>query len=186
MTSRALFSPAPIPGVVIVRPAVHRDPRGFFLETYRSSAYGTEGIGGPFVQENHSRSRRGVLRGLHYQIRHTQGKLVRVARGRVWDVVVDLRRSSPAFGRHFGLVLDDEEQLQLWVPPGLAHGYLTLSEEADFLYGCTDVWDPEGERTILWNDPDLAVAWPLGESGPPLVSEKDTRGLAFREAPLFP
>lgn len=181
-----VFESAPVAGVVVVRPPVHRDARGFFLETFRAETYARAGIPTVFAQANHSRSRRGVLRGLHYQIRHTQGKLVRVARGRVWDAVVDLRRSSPTFGRGFGLVLDDEEATALWVPPGCAHGYLTLSETADFLYSCTDVWDPEAERTIRWDDPDLALAWPLWESGPVAVSEKDARGLPFREAPLFP
>jgi dTDP-4-dehydrorhamnose 3,5-epimerase len=182
----ARFEPAPVAGVVVVRPTVHRDERGFFLETFRRDAYARAGVATEFAQENQSRSRRGVLRGLHYQITHTQGKLVRVARGRVWDAVVDLRRSSPTFGRAFGLVLDDEEGLELWVPPGCAHGYLTLSTEADFLYACTDVWDPQGERTIRWDDPDLALPWPLAESGPPALSEKDARGLSFRAAPLFP
>ncbi len=182
----AVFDPAPLAGVVVVRPTLHRDARGFFLETFRAESYARAGIATSFAQENHSRSRRGVLRGLHYQITHTQGKLVRVARGRVWDAVVDLRRGSPTFGRGFGLVLDDERGTALWVPPGCAHGYLTLSEEADFLYACTDVWDPAGERTIRWDDPDLALAWPLAESGPPVVSEKDARGLPFRDAPLFP
>lgn len=186
MTTETVFRPAPIADVVIVRPAVYRDERGFFLESYRTNSYANAGIGGPFVQENHSHSRRGVLRGLHYQIRHTQGKLVRVTAGRVWDVVVDLRRSSPTYGRHFGILLDAADPSLLWVPPGLAHGYLTLSEEADFLYGCTDVWDPEAERTIRWDDPTLAIAWPVEESGPPLVSAKDRAGLSFTQAPHFP
>ena len=181
-----VFSPAPIAGVILIHPTVHRDARGFFLETFHAESYGAAGLPTAFAQANHSRSRRGVLRGLHYQITRPQGKLVRVARGRVWDAVADLRRSSPTFGRAFGIVLDDEAGIELWVPPGCAHGYLTLSAEADFLYACTDVWDPPGERTIRWDDPTLGLDWPLEESGPPQVSEKDALGLPFVEAPLFP
>ena len=173
-----------LPGVVILEPKVFGDERGFFFESYNERAV-TELLGRRlgFVQDNHSRSMRNVLRGLHYQIRQPQGKLVRVIRGEVFDVAVDLRRSSPTFGRWEGVVLSEENRRQLWIPEGFGHGFLTLSESAEFLYKTTDYWAAQHERTIAWDDPTLAVAWPL--QGTPVLSEKDRRGVAFAEAELF-
>lgn len=159
-----------LPGVLLIRPLVFRDERGFFLETYHAPRYAAHGIAGPFVQDNHSRSRRGVLRGLHFQRRFPQGKLIRVTRGRVFDVVVDLRADSPTFGRHATVTLADDDPAQLWVPPGFAHGFCVLSDEADFLYKCTEVYRPEDEGGIRWDDPDLAIPWPVQE---PLLSPRD-------------
>lgn len=164
--------PTPLPGVMIIEPRVHGDARGFFLETFRARRLREAGIGSEFVQDNHSRSRRGILRGLHFQCRHPQGKLVRVTRGRVFDVAVDIRRRSATFGRWFGLELDDVAHRMLYVPPGFAHGFLVLSDEADLVYKCTDYYDPEADRGIAWNDPRLAIRWPL-EASPPTLSAKD-------------
>ncbi|HEX8386110.1 MAG TPA: dTDP-4-dehydrorhamnose 3,5-epimerase [Rubricoccaceae bacterium] len=159
-----------IPGVLLVRPVVHGDTRGFFVERYHAGRYAAAGIGPAFVQDNHSRSRRGVLRGLHFQKRHPQGKLVEVLRGRLFDVVVDVRPGSPTFGRAEGFTLDADEHRQLWVPPGLAHGFCVLSDAVDFLYKCTDVYRPDDEGGVVWDDPDLGVAWPIEA---PLLSDKD-------------
>lgn len=171
-----------IPGVLLLEPRVFTDSRGFFLECFQENRYREVGIPDRFVQGNCSRSVRGTLRGLHYQISHPQGKLVWVVRGEVLDVVVDLRRSSPMFGRWWSVVLSDTNHHQLWVPPGLAHGFCVLSELADMFYQCTDFWYAQHERTIRWDDPDLKIAWP---SDCPLISDKDARGLAFAEAPYF-
>jgi dTDP-4-dehydrorhamnose 3,5-epimerase len=148
-----------LPGVLILEPRVFGDARGFFLETYRAALFDELGIPA-FVQDNHSRSRRGVLRGLHYQLAQPQGKLVRVTRGQVFDVAVDVRRASPTFGRWTGVELDDESLRLFYVPPGFAHGFLVLSEVADFVYKCTDYYHPESEHGVLWNDPDIGIAWP--------------------------
>jgi len=174
-----------IPEVKLLEPRVFGDDRGFFMESYNRRTF-TEltGIDVDFVQDNHSRSAKGVLRGLHYQIRQPQGKLVRVVSGAVFDVAVDLRRSSPTFGRWVGEVLSEENRRQLWVPAGFAHGFLVLSDTAEFLYKTTDYYAPEHERCIAWNDPDLNVAWPLGGTVPSL-SAKDAQGLSFRDAELF-
>jgi len=174
-----------IPEVKLLEPRVFGDDRGFFMESYNRRTF-TEltGIDVDFVQDNHSRSAKGVLRGLHYQIRQPQGKLVRVVSGAVFDVAVDLRRSSPTFGRWVGEVLSAENRRQLWVPAGFAHGFLVLSDTAEFLYKTTDYYAPEHERCIAWNDPDLNVAWPLDGTVPSL-SAKDTQGLSFRDAELF-
>ena len=161
-----------IPDVVVVEPRVFGDARGFFLESWNARAFGELGIDAQFVQDNHSRSQRGVLRGLHYQVEHAQGKLVRVTSGEVHDVAVDLRRSSPTFGRHVGVRLSAENKRMLWVPPGFAHGFVVLSDVADFLYKATDYWHPEHERTLLWTDPALAIDWPVAE---PILSDKDQR-----------
>lgn len=162
----------PLPGVLVFEPRVFGDTRGFFLETFRDTVLRDAGIDRPFVQDNHSRSRRGILRGLHFQRRQPQGKLVRVTRGRVFDVAVDIRRGSPHFGRWFGVELDDVSHRLLYIPPDFAHGFLVLSDEADFVYKCTDYYDPGSERGVAWNDPDLAIAWPA--SGvEPLLSAKD-------------
>lgn len=159
-----------LPGVLLIEPKVFGDSRGFFLESYHHQRYAEAGIDAVFVQDNHSRSSRGVLRGLHYQIRHPQGKLVSVVAGEVFDVAVDIRSGSPHFGRWFGCVLSAENHRQLWVPPGFAHGFCTLSETADFLYKCTDYYHPEDEGGVLWNDPDVAIAWPVAS---PALSAKD-------------
>jgi dTDP-4-dehydrorhamnose 3,5-epimerase len=180
------FEPTEIPDVVLVRPRVFGDARGFFFESWEQRKFAAARLGVEFVQDNHSRSERNVLRGLHYQIRQTQGKLVRVVRGSVFDVAVDLRRSSPTFGRWMGVTLSDENHHMLWVPPGFAHGFLVTSDAADFLYRCTDFYAPAHERTIRWNDPDLNVAWPLPAGVEPVVSAKDSVGLRFRDAECFP
>ena len=161
-----------LPGVLIIEPKMFGDERGFFLETFHLQRYEQAGIGHAFVQDNHSRSRRNVLRGLHLQTRHPQGKLVRVARGEVFDVAVDLDPSSATFGRWVGVILSDQNGRQLYIPPGYAHGFVTLSEVADFEYKCTDFYDPESESGVIWNDPDLAIEWPCSE---PIVSAKDLK-----------
>jgi dTDP-4-dehydrorhamnose 3,5-epimerase len=174
-----------IPDVVLLEPRVFGDARGYFYESFNRRQL-EAALGRPveFVQDNHSMSRRGVLRGLHYQLPRPQAKLVRVVRGEVFDVAVDLRRGSPTFGRWAGEVLSAENRRQLFLPEGFAHGFLVLSDEAEFLYKTTDYWYPEHERCIRFDDPALGIAWPaLG--GPPQVSAKDAAGLAFREAPLF-
>ncbi|MEX0716214.1 MAG: dTDP-4-dehydrorhamnose 3,5-epimerase [Planctomycetaceae bacterium] len=170
-------------GLVIVEPDVFRDDRGSFQVTYERRQYLEAGIGLDFVQDNFSRSARGTLRGLHYQIEHPQGKLVQVVQGEVYDVVVDLRRHSHTFGRWSGIVLSEENRRQLYVPPGFAHGFLVTSEWADFLYKCTDFYSPEHERTLRWDDPQLAIDWPL--DGGPLLSNKDRQGKTLAECETF-
>ena len=172
-----------IPGVSIVEPTVFGDDRGFFLESFNEREMRNIGIDAHFVQDNHSRSQRNVLRGLHYQISQPQGKLVRVVSGKVYDVAVDVRRDSQAFGKWVGVELSAENKRILWMPPGLAHGFVVLSESADFLYKATDYYAQEFERTILWNDPDLAIEWPL--AGQPILSSKDAAAKTFREAEVF-
>lgn len=159
-----------LPGVLLFEPLVFGDQRGFFLETYRKGLFREKGLDLNFVQENHSRSGRGVLRGLHYQLVQPQGKLVRVARGCVFDVAVDVRRGSPNFGQWFGAVLDDESLCMMYLPPGFAHGFVVLSEEADFLYACTDYYHPQSEQGIAWDDPAIGIDWPLADV---VLSEKD-------------
>lgn len=174
-----------IADVVIVEPKVFGDDRGFFFESFNEKRWRElTGIGLCFVQHNHSRSAGGVLRGLHYQIQQAQGKLVRVTAGEVFDVAVDIRKSSPTFGKWFGTLLSSENKLQMWVPPGFAHGFCVTSEVAEFLYLTTDYYAPEYERCIAWNDPDLAIAWPLAAE--PNVSAKDRDGRLFKDADLFP
>jgi dTDP-4-dehydrorhamnose 3,5-epimerase len=176
----------PIDGVLILEPKVFGDQRGFFFESFNARRFEElSGLRTGFVQDNHSRSTRGVLRGLHYQIRQPQGKLVRVVAGEVFDVAVDLRKSSATFGQWYGHRLSAENKLQLWIPAGFAHGFVVLSESADFLYKTTDYWAPEHERCIAWNDPELAIDWQLGGTTPQ-VSAKDAQGLAFRDAEVFP
>ena len=170
-------------GVKLIEPKVFGDDRGFFMESWNARTFAEAGIGAAFVQDNHSRSRKGVLRGLHYQIQHAQGKLVRCVSGEVFDVVVDLRRSSPTFGRTTALTLSAQNQRMLWVPPGFAHGFLVLSEYADFLYKTTDYWYPEHERTLLWNDAALAIAWPL--AGAPTLTAKDAAGTPLAAAQAY-
>ena len=173
-----------LPGVVIIEPAVFGDDRGFFFESFNAKTFERlTGVTPQFVQDNHSRSARGVLRGLHYQIRQPQGKLVRVTTGEVFDVAVDLRRSSPTFGRWIGVVLSAANKKQLWVPPGFAHGFVTLSESAEFLYKTTDYWAPEFERTVLWNDPAIGIEWPIDRE--PLLAAKDKAGTTLATAETF-
>ncbi len=172
------FLATPLPGVIQVLPDVHRDARGFFLETYHALRYHDAGIREIFVQDNHSRSARDTLRGLHIQLPGPQGKLVRVIEGEIWDVAVDVRRGSPAFGRHFGTRLTAEGFEQLYVPPGLAHGFLVLSEVAQVEYKCTQLYDAKAEISIAWNDPDLAIPWPTQS---PLLSERDRRAPRLRD-----
>lgn len=177
-------TPCAIPDVMLLEPRVFGDERGFFFESFNQRKF-TEltGYQGPFVQDNHSRSAKGVLRGLHYQIQQPQGKLVRVVAGSVFDVAVDLRRSSPTFGQWVGVTLSAENHHQLWVPPGFAHGFVVLSESADFLYKTTDYWAPEHERCLAWNDPQLAIDWPM--QGNPVVSAKDRLGRSLEQADVF-
>ncbi len=177
------FIPSKLPDVVIIQPRVFEDERGFFLESYQKQKFAAAGIPFDFVQDNHSLSRRGVLRGLHYQIRQAQGKLVRVISGEVFDVAVDIRRSSPTFGQWMGINLSAENKKMLWIPPGFAHGFYVLSEQAEVLYKATDYYAPQWERTLLWNDPTVNVRWPGGAV--PLVSPKDAAGLPFSQAELF-
>jgi dTDP-4-dehydrorhamnose 3,5-epimerase len=177
-------SPTGLPEVLVLEPKVFSDERGFFFEPYNRRAFReATGFDVEFVQDNHSRSKRGVLRGLHYQIRQPQGKLVRVLAGRIFDVAVDLRRSSSTFGKWAGLELDSQTKHALWVPPGFAHGFLVLSETADILYKTTDYYAPQHERTLRWDDPRLAVAWPL--SGEPILSDKDRRGASLADAETY-
>ncbi len=180
------FTATPIDGAVLIEPSVFGDARGFFLETWREAEFAAAGIGARFVQDNHSRSVRWTLRGMHFQVGRPQGKLVRVSRGAIFDAVVDLRRSSPSFGRWWGVELSDLNHRMLWVPPGLAHGVLVTSDSADLLYKCTDVYSPPDERTLAWNDPEVGIEWPLPPGTEPLLSAKDTRGQGFAAADKFP
>lgn len=178
-------TPTAIPDVLVLEPRVFGDERGFFFESFNQrdfeQATGLQGV--QFVQDNHSKSAQGVLRGLHYQILHPQGKLVRVVQGQVFDVAVDMRRASPTFGRWVAEVLSADNKKQMWVPPGFAHGFLVLSPTAEFLYKTTDYWYPQHERSVLWSDPQLAIAWPL--AGQPLLAAKDAAAPAFGHAETF-
>lgn len=177
-------TPTAIPDVLLLEPQVFGDDRGFFFESFNARRFAElTGVQAQFVQDNHSKSARNVLRGLHYQIRQPQGKLVRVAAGAIHDVVVDMRRSSPYFGRAVGVDLSAENRRQLWVPPGFAHGFVVTSDSAECLYKTTDYWAPEYERSLLWNDPALAIDWPL--SGPALLSAKDGKGALLADAEAF-
>ena len=177
--------PTRIPGVVILEPKVFGDERGFFFESYNRRAFReATGLDPDFVQDNHSRSARGVLRGLHYQVKRAQGKLVRVVAGEVWDAVVDLRRSSPTFGKWMGVTLSAANRRMLWVPEGFAHGFMVTSDAAEFLYKTTDYYAPEHERSLLWNDPALAIAWPL--QGEPILKPGDANGTPLARAETFP
>ena len=174
-----------IPEVKVVEPQVFGDERGFFMETWQGRNFADAGMDINFVQDNRSRSSRGTLRGLHYQIEQPQGKLVSVVRGEVYDVAVDMRRSSPNFGKWVGLTLSEVNKLMLWVPPGFAHGFFVTSETADFEYKCSDYYAPEHERTVAWNDPDLNIDWPLREGEVPKVSDKDAEGSLLRNAECY-
>jgi dTDP-4-dehydrorhamnose 3,5-epimerase len=175
--------PTSLPGVVILEPRVFGDERGFFLESYNEKVFADLGIGERFIQDNHSSSRRNVLRGLHYQIKHPQGKLVRVVEGEILDVALDMRRSSPTFGRWESVRLSSENKRMLWIPAGFAHGFRVISETAQVLYKTTDYYAPQHERTLAWNDPELKIDWEL--EGEPVVSAKDQRGIPLREAETF-
>jgi dTDP-4-dehydrorhamnose 3,5-epimerase len=172
-----------LPGVLLIEPKVFGDDRGFFLETFQADRYRDAGVVGPFVQDNWSRSARGILRGLHFQEPRPQGKLVMVARGAVYDVAVDIRQGSPHFGKWFGAELSEENKRQLWVPPGFAHGFCVMSESADFLYKCTELYAPENEAGIAWNDPDLGIPWPVSA---PTLSKKDAAAPRLKDAPKLP
>jgi dTDP-4-dehydrorhamnose 3,5-epimerase len=179
------FIHAENPDVLILEPQVLEDERGIFMETFREGQFASAGIKALFVQENQSGSRQGVLRGLHYQIRQAQGKLVRAVTGEIFDVVVDLRRSSATFGHWVGQRLSDKNKLQLWIPAGFAHGFYVLSDWAEVVYKTTDYYAPEWERCLLWNDPALGIKWPLLKGQAPIVSEKDSRGKLLSEAEVF-
>jgi dTDP-4-dehydrorhamnose 3,5-epimerase len=175
--------PTSIPDVVLLEPKVFGDERGFFYESWNKRTFAELGIAADFVQDNHSKSQKNVLRGLHYQIEHAQGKLVRVTVGAVYDVAVDLRRSSPTFGRWVGFTLSAADKRMAWIPPGFAHGFCVTSDSAEFLYKTTDYWSPAHERTLLWNDPQLAIPWPL--AGEPLLAAKDKTGTPLHQAETF-
>jgi dTDP-4-dehydrorhamnose 3,5-epimerase len=177
--------PTALPDVLVIEPQVFGDARGFFFESFNRRAFReATGLDLEFVQDNHSRSARNVLRGLHYQIKQPQGKLVRCIAGEVFDVAVDLRRSSPTFGKWAGVTLSADNKRMAWIPPGFGHGFLVLSELAEFLYKTTDYWAPEHERSVAWNDPDIGIAWPL--AGEPVLSAKDKAGTRLRDAEVFP
>jgi len=177
-------TPTAIPDVKLIEPKVFGDARGFFFESYNRRSFSTAGLDAEFVQDNHSRSHRGVLRGLHYQIQHAQGKLVRVIAGAVFDVAVDLRRASPTFGEHVAIELSADNKRMLWIPPGFAHGFIVVSEAAEFVYKTTDYWYAEHERTLLWIDPALRIRWPL--AGAPIITSRDAAGLPLAVAETYP
>jgi dTDP-4-dehydrorhamnose 3,5-epimerase len=179
------FSAAKIPGVIIIEPQVFTDERGFFMESFQGRDFSNAGIKDLFVQDNHSGSKKGILRGLHYQVKQSQGKLVRLVVGEVFDVVVDLRRHSPTFGQWEGYVISAQNKVQLYIPPGFAHGFYVLSDWAEMVYKTTDYYAPQFERTLLWNDTELCIQWPLIEGYPPVLSTKDANGLPLSKAELF-
>jgi dTDP-4-dehydrorhamnose 3,5-epimerase len=180
------FTRTSLPDVVIVEPRVFEDARGFFMETWEARKFAAGGIAANFVQDNHSSSRQWVLRGLHYQIRQPQGKLVRVTQGEVFDVAVDLRKSSPTFGRWVGEYLSESNRKMMWVPPGFAHGFLVMSERVEFMYKCTDYYAPESERALLWSDSAIGIQWPLPAGVDPIVSAKDEVASSLAQAECFP
>lgn len=179
------FIPTELNDVLIIEPQVFGDQRGFFMETYKAQEFARAGIPYHFVQDNHSGSRQGTLRGLHYQLRHTQGKLIRVISGEVFDVAVDLRKSSIYFGKWIGVKLSSQNRRLLWVPPGFAHGFYVMSEWAEVLYKATDYYAPEWERTLLWNDPAIGINWPVIAGESPVLSEKDRQGKRLLDAEIF-
>ena len=179
------FEETPLPGVYLVQPDVFGDQRGFFLESWNRDTFRQEGFEMDFVQDNHSRSKRGILRGMHYQTRHTQGKLVRVTAGEVFDAVVDLRRDSPTLGQWHGVTLSEENQSMLWVPPGFAHGFYVCSDYADFQYKCTDIYHPDSEISLAWNDPTVGINWPVPHGETPELSAKDAAALTWENIPLL-
>jgi dTDP-4-dehydrorhamnose 3,5-epimerase len=179
------FKPSAIPDVITIEPDFFGDDRGFFMETYQAARFKEAGINEDFVQDNHSGSEQGILRGLHYQIRQPQGKLVRVVTGEVFDVAVDIRRSSPTFGKWVGEILSAQNKLQLWIPPGFAHGFYVLSEWADMVYKASDYYAPEWDRAIKWNDSDIGIEWPLINGVPPILSAKDDNAIPLQDAETF-
>ena len=179
------FDPTPLADVFLLTPRVFGDERGFFMESWNAETFREAGFDLQFVQDNHSRSAGGILRGMHYQTEHTQGKLVRVTSGSVFDVVVDLRRSSPTLGRWYGVTLDAVEHRMLWIPPGFAHGFYVTSEVADFQYKCTELYHPESEISLAWDDPTVGIEWPLLAGQAPSLSAKDAQGLPWDQIPLF-
>jgi len=179
------FLSTEIKQVLIIEPKVYEDDRGFFMETFRANLLAENGIPYQFVQDNHSGSKKNILRGLHYQIRHPQGKLVRAIRGEIFDVAVDLRRSSVTFGEWVGVTLSEVNKKMLWIPPGFAHGYYVLSDWAEIVYKATDYYAPESDRSIVWNDPDIAINWPIPSCTEPLLSEKDRLGKRLKEAEVY-
>ena len=179
------FIPTKIPAVVVIEPDIFEDSRGFFMETWQVNKFTEGGITANFVQDNHSRSNQGTLRGLHYQVKQPQGKLIRVLAGEIFDVAVDLRRNSPTFGQWVGEIISDENKKMLWIPEGFAHGFYVLSETADFFYKCTNFYAPEYERTLRWDDPDLAIDWPLIKGETPNLAAKDAKGSLFKDAEYF-
>ena len=180
------FNPTAIPDVITIDPVLHEDPRGFLMETWKASAFAAAGINAIFVQDVHSRSAGGTVRGLHYQVGNVQGKLVRVLQGEIFDVAVDLRRTSPTCGQWVGITLSAQNRRSIWIPPGFAHGFMVLSDATEIEYRMTDYYAPEHERTLLWNDPDIGIAWPASGDRGLIVSEKDRQGAAFSDAVLFP
>jgi len=180
-----LFKPTTIPDVILITPQMYGDERGFFMETYQAQRFGAAGLPFIYVQDNHSGSQHGTLRGLHYQLRQAQGKVMRVIVGEIYDVAVDLRRWSPNFGQWVGIELSANNKMQLWVPPGFAHGFYVLSEWAEVVYKATDYYAPEWERTLLWNDPGLNIAWPIPAGERPILSPKDNQGKPLDEAEVY-
>lgn len=180
------FVQTPLPGIIIIEPDIFRDDRGFFLETWHRQKFTDGGIDTKFVQDNHSRSAKNTLRGLHYQVQHAQGKLIRVVEGLIFDVVVDLRKTSSTFGKWYGHTLSSEYMNMLWCPPGFAHGFLVISDNADVCYKCTDYYAPNYERTLHWDDKDVGIEWPLDEGEEPILSDKDKVGKLLSEADIFP
>ncbi len=179
------FEATPLDGVMVIQPRVFGDERGFFMESWNARTFAEGGLDLNFVQDNHSRSSRGILRGMHFQTEQVQGKLVRVTAGAVYDVVVDLRQSSSSFGQWFGIELRAEQHTMLWMPPGFAHGFLVLSDSADFLYKTTDYYHPESEVSLAWDDPTVGINWPLADGEKPLLSDKDAAGLSWKDIPYF-
>ena len=180
-----VFIETEIPDIKIIEPSVFGDDRGFFMETFRHNLFVQHTDNHMFVQENHSKSKHGILRGLHYQTENTQGKLVRVTKGQVYDVAVDVREGSPTQGQWVGVILSAENKRQLWVPAGFAHGFYVMSNDAEFVYKCTDYYNPKAEVSIRWDDPELAIEWPLVNGDMPLLSEKDKMGVSFKKAPML-
>lgn len=179
------FTPTQIPALVSIEPKVFEDRRGFFMETWNSRSFAEAGIDAHFVQDNHTCSVQGTLRGLHYQFHRPQGKLIRVTAGEIYDVAVDLRRDSSTYGRWFGRYVSAQNRLMLWIPPGFAHGFYVVSEVAECLYKCTDYYAPELERVLAWDDPETGINWPLIGGRPPLLSERDARGARLSDAEIF-
>ncbi len=177
--------PTEIPDILIIEPKVFGDERGFFMEVWNQKAFAEKGIPDVFVQDNHSKSIKNTLRGLHYQIQQPQGKLVRVISGEVYDVAVDIRKSSPTFGKWAARILSEDNKLMMWIPPGFAHGFYVMSDSAEFVYKCTDFYNLDHERTIKWDDPDIAIPWPIAKGEAPLLSPKDCNGITIMEADIY-